>query len=84
VIELKARLYDIEIELKKLKQEKQEKRQRLKEKALTLKADLFLHTELAIAKEIELLAQELANICERMIALGIEKQDLERRLELCQ
>jgi len=78
--EIKARLYDIETEAEKLNSDREKKIALLKEKAYTLRDDLFLHTQLAYAKEIEAIANELATICQRILELLEEKRQLKQKL----
>mgnify|MGYP000122314270 CR=1 FL=1 len=80
MIEIKARLYEIEKELKELSNQKEAKRKCLQDKAFSFKEGLFLYTEMAIAKEIELISKEIVSICEQIKGLLDEKEILERKL----
>jgi len=78
--EIKARLYDIETEIEELNSDRGKKITLLKEKAYSLRGDLFLHTQLAYAKEIETISNELAIICQRILELLEEKRQLKQKL----
>jgi hypothetical protein len=78
--EIKARLYDIETELEELNSAQKKKIKLLKEEVFSLNDELFLHTKIAVAKEIEVFSNELADICQRILELLEEKKLLKQKL----
>lgn len=84
MIELKARLYDIGERLEELKNQRTELCKDIKEKALSLHADIFLPVLSGKAEELRVSVEKLIKNIEETQSLTKEAQDIKNKLEVMQ